>query len=103
MYGNSSLYRRHEADPEGGFVTTAPTLSGCYSQSDTLEEAEANITQAIELYFESLKSEHKELSKDHFLAGPSPGRHLMSDGSLPCLSAGKIVKALMKCGFTALR
>jgi predicted RNase H-like HicB family nuclease len=38
----------YEEDPEGGFVASTPSLPGCYSQGDTLEEAENNITEAIE-------------------------------------------------------
>ncbi len=59
----------YEADPEGGFVASVPSLPGCYSQGETLEEAEVNITEAIELYLESLKSEHKDLPQDHIWQG----------------------------------
>ncbi|MGH9612515.1 MAG: type II toxin-antitoxin system HicB family antitoxin [Bryobacteraceae bacterium] len=41
-------------DPEGGYVAMAPTLPGCHSQGETLEEAQRNISEAIELYIESL-------------------------------------------------
>ncbi|HEY4506190.1 MAG TPA: type II toxin-antitoxin system HicB family antitoxin [Candidatus Paceibacterota bacterium] len=44
----------YEADPDGGFVAFAPNLPGCHSQGDTLEEAEENIKEAIEVYMESL-------------------------------------------------
>lgn len=37
----------YEEDPEGGFVVSVPVLPGCYSQGDTLEEAEKNITEAM--------------------------------------------------------
>ncbi len=50
----------YEADPEGGFVVFAPTLPGCHTQGETLEEAERNITEAIELYLECLIAD-KEL------------------------------------------
>jgi predicted RNase H-like HicB family nuclease len=59
----------YEADPEGGFVASVPALPGCYSQGETLEETEANITEAIILYLESLKEEHKELPQDHIWQG----------------------------------
>ena len=48
----------YEADPNGGYVAYVPSLSGCHSQGDNLEEAEKNIQEAIELYVESLKA-HK--------------------------------------------
>lgn len=49
----------YQTDPEGGYVTFAPLLPGCHSQGDTLEEAERNTKEAIELYLESL-AEHGE-------------------------------------------
>ncbi|MCK6462547.1 MAG: type II toxin-antitoxin system HicB family antitoxin [Candidatus Pacebacteria bacterium] len=49
----------YQTDPEGGYVAFAPFLPGCHSQGDTLEEAEMNIKEAIELYLESL-AEHGE-------------------------------------------
>ena len=44
----------YEAAEEGGYISYVPSLPGCHSQGDTLEEAEANITEAIELYLETL-------------------------------------------------
>jgi len=35
--------------PEGGYFGQCPTLSGCYSQGDTVEKAMTNIREAIEL------------------------------------------------------
>jgi len=43
-----------EKDPDGGYMAMAPTLPGCHSQGETLEEAQRNISEAIELYIESL-------------------------------------------------
>ena len=38
-----------EPDEEaGGFVVVCPSLPGCYSEGDTIEEALANIKEAIE-------------------------------------------------------
>ena len=37
----------HEAD-EGGYWVEVPCLKGCYSEGDTLQEAKANIAEAIE-------------------------------------------------------
>ncbi|HBB56754.1 TPA: type II toxin-antitoxin system HicB family antitoxin [Patescibacteria group bacterium] len=48
----------YEADPNGGYVAYVPSLSGCHSQGDNLEEAEKNIREAIGLYVESLRA-HK--------------------------------------------
>jgi len=44
-----------EPDEEaGGYVVTCPSLPGCYSQGDTIEEALANIREAIELCLEDM-------------------------------------------------
>lgn len=40
---------------EGGFTVEIPDLPGCISEGDTLEEAEKNIEEAIELYLETLE------------------------------------------------
>ncbi len=45
-----------EADPTGGYVVTCPSLSGCYSQGETVEEALENIKEAIELCIEDMKA-----------------------------------------------
>lgn len=45
-----------EPDEEvGGYVVTCPVLPGCYSQGETVEEALANIREAIELCLEEVK------------------------------------------------
>ena len=51
IHSYSVLY---EADPSGGYVAFAPTLPGCHTQGETLEEAERNIAEAIGLYLECL-------------------------------------------------
>ena len=45
-----------EKEPEGGYHAFCPILKGCHSQGDSFEEAIDNITEAIELYIESLKA-----------------------------------------------
>jgi predicted RNase H-like HicB family nuclease len=37
---------------EGGYTVYVPSLPGCISEGDTIEEALANIREAIELYLE---------------------------------------------------
>jgi len=39
-----------EASDEGGYTVYVPSLPGCISEGDTLEEALANIREAVELY-----------------------------------------------------
>ncbi len=36
----------------GGYFVQCPTLEGCYSQGESVEEALANIREAIELVLE---------------------------------------------------
>ncbi len=40
----------------GGYVVRCPSLQGCYSQGKTVEEALANIREAIELCLEDMES-----------------------------------------------
>ena len=51
---------------EHGYYAYCPELEGCQSQGDSIEEAIANIKEAVELYLETLsKEEIKEsLSKE---------------------------------------
>jgi len=44
---------------EHGFYAWCPELKGCYSQGQTLDEAIANIREAIELYLETLTEEER--------------------------------------------
>ena len=41
-----------EPSDEGGYTVYVPALPGCISEGDTLEQAMANIREAIELYLE---------------------------------------------------
>ncbi len=52
----SVFYEQHS---EGGFVAFVPSLPGCHTQGETLEETERNVKEAIALYLESLAA-HKE-------------------------------------------
>ena len=58
-----------EPDPDGGYVVTCPTLAGCYSQGDTLDEALNNIREAIELCLEDMQAHNQPL--------PDPSRTLV--------------------------
>ena len=51
-----------EPDSEaGGYVVVCPSIPGCYSQGDTVEEALANISEAIELCLEEMESRGEEI------------------------------------------
>jgi predicted RNase H-like HicB family nuclease len=43
-----------EKEDQGGYHVFCPTLAGCHTQSETIEEGEKNIRVAIELYVENL-------------------------------------------------
>lgn len=47
---------------EHGFYAWCPELKGCQSQGSTLEEAIANIKEAIELYLETLSDDERDLA-----------------------------------------
>ena len=50
-----------EPSDEGGYTAYVPTLPGCISEGDTVDEAMRNIREAIELYLEPVE--------DDFVAG----------------------------------
>lgn len=51
---------------ENGYYAYCPELDGCQTQGDTMEDALANIKEAIELYLETLSEDEIRtfLSKD---------------------------------------
>jgi len=61
---NISFSVTYEEAPEGGYVAFVPTLPGCHTQGDTIEEAEKNVQEAIELYLESLKAHGEEIPQE---------------------------------------
>ena len=46
-----------EASADGGFTVYVPSLPGCISEGDTVEEALKNIQEAIELYLEPVEDD----------------------------------------------
>ena len=59
-----------EPDESGGYIVTCPSFTGCYSQGDTIEEALANIREAILLCIEDIEEEGEEI--------PDPSRSLIA-------------------------
>ena len=51
-------------DEDGGFVVEVPSLPGCYSQGETVEEALVNIREAIDLHIESMHAHGEEIPED---------------------------------------
>lgn len=51
-----------------GYYAYCPALKGCQTQGDTLEEVQANIKEAIELYLSTLSEAEKQaLQKQEIL------------------------------------
>jgi predicted RNase H-like HicB family nuclease len=48
-------------EPEGGYTVIVPSLPGCVTYGDTIEEAINMAKEAIELYIESLKEHGEEI------------------------------------------
>lgn len=46
-----------EPSDEGGYTVYVPSLPGCISEGDTMEDALANIREAIELYLEPVEDD----------------------------------------------
>ena len=48
-------------EPEGGYTVIVPSLPGCVTYGDTIEEAIEMAKEAIELYIESLRAHGEEI------------------------------------------
>jgi predicted RNase H-like HicB family nuclease len=46
-----------ETSEDGGYTVYVPSLPGCISEGETVEEAMANIKEAIELYLEPVEDD----------------------------------------------
>jgi len=57
-----------EKSDEGGYTVYVPSLPGCISEGETIEEAMKNIQEAIELYLEPVEddiiSDEKRIVKE---------------------------------------
>lgn len=47
-------------DESGGYVAFVPSLPGCHTQGDTLQELMDNVKEAVELYLETLSEEERK-------------------------------------------
>lgn len=75
LTGEASMERHHytvilEREEEGGYHAFCPTLKGCHTQGDTLEEALANVREAIEAYIESLRKHGETVPLEDILIKP---------------------------------
>jgi len=53
----------HPAE-EGGYWVDVPALPGCYSQGETVEEAMANVREAIEAHLDALKEDNQPMPRE---------------------------------------
>ncbi|MEO8393911.1 MAG: type II toxin-antitoxin system HicB family antitoxin [Chloroflexota bacterium] len=47
-----------------GYTVTVPSLPGCISEGDTIDEATANIREAIDLFIEDMIADGEEVPDD---------------------------------------
>lgn len=60
----------YQKEPEGGYTVLVPSLPGCVTYGNDLEEAKKMVREAIELYLESLKEHNEDIpSQDEVLYG----------------------------------
>lgn len=62
-----------EPAEEGGYTVTVPALPGVVTEGDTLEEARAMVTDAVQCYLESLRKDGLPLPAGKGV-GPEPPR-----------------------------
>ena len=55
------FFRKEE---EGGYTAIVPSLPGCVTYGETLEEAKSMVKEAIELYIDSLRENNEEIPTD---------------------------------------
>ena len=48
-------------EPEGGYTVFVPSLPGCITYGETIDESIINAKEAIELYIKSLKSHGEDI------------------------------------------
>jgi len=59
-----------EKEQDGGYHAFCPVLKGCHSQGDTFEETIENITEAMELYIESLIADNQPIPAENLIVKP---------------------------------
>ncbi len=59
-----------EKEKEGGYHVFCPTLPGCHTQSETIEEGITNIREAMSLYIETLAEDGLPVPEEDILIKP---------------------------------
>jgi len=55
MYENLAIQGFTKGEPEGGYTVIVPSLPGCVTYGETVDEAKRMAKEAIELYIQTLK------------------------------------------------
>ena len=53
-------------DETGGYTVEVPSLPGCISEGDTVDEALANIKEAIDLFIESMIAHGEDVQSTQY-------------------------------------
>ncbi|MEA3304337.1 MAG: type II toxin-antitoxin system HicB family antitoxin [Patescibacteria group bacterium] len=61
----SQYYVLFETEDNGTITVSVPSLPGCYSNGQTIEEATSNIQEAIQLYLSVAKERNEQDVLDH--------------------------------------
>ena len=59
-----------EPQPDGGYHAYCPALKGCHTQGDTLDEAVANMREAVEVYIESVTAHGEPIPHEDLIIKP---------------------------------
>ncbi|VTT97035.1 Putative uncharacterized protein OS=Arthrospira platensis (strain NIES-39 / IAM M-135) GN=NIES39_R01510 PE=4 SV=1: UPF0150 [Gemmataceae bacterium] len=68
--------------PEGGYTVTSPVLPELITEGDTLEEANANVRDALDAVLELYAEQRRPLPAG--IAVPAQGEVVWSDSLVPC-------------------
>lgn len=53
-----------KSEPEGGYTAIVPSLPGCVTYGETVEDAKEMVKDAIEAYLGSLKKHNEEIPEE---------------------------------------
>ena len=59
-----------ERESDGGYHASCPTLKGCHSQGESVDEAVENMREAVEAYIESLEAHGEPIPREDLLIKP---------------------------------
>ncbi|MDD5309079.1 MAG: type II toxin-antitoxin system HicB family antitoxin [Deltaproteobacteria bacterium] len=59
-----------EKEADGGYHAFCPTLKGCHTQGETIDETLVNIQEAVALYLEDLKASGETVPIEDIIIKP---------------------------------